>query len=153
MKKIFQIAFVAGALLSATTSCDNYIDITPKGSITVDSAYQYYELVVNPMRSYYPTSFMLLSDNQWTKESNIIGMENISADGMNFTFNETADRTLLSDNNLYENMYNFILRSNLIIDNIDAAEGSQELKTLTKAEARVFRAWDHFLAVNTYAKA
>jgi hypothetical protein len=42
---------------------------------------------------------------------------------------------------------------NLVIDNIDDAEGSQELKTLAKAEARTFRAFDHFLAVNTYAKA
>ena len=32
------------------SSCDNYIDITPKGAITVDSTSQYYELIVNPMR-------------------------------------------------------------------------------------------------------
>ena len=45
------------------SSCDSYIDITPKGSITVDSTAQYYELIVNPMRSYYPSSFIMLSDN------------------------------------------------------------------------------------------
>ena len=134
-------------------SCDNYIDITPKGSITVDSAYQYYELVVNPMRSYYPSSYALLSDDLWTRESNILGYESQTMDGINFTFNEAADRTILSDNNLYENMYSNILRSNLIIDNIDEASGSQAIKTLAKAEARTFRAFDHFLAVNTFAKA
>ena len=137
----------------ALTSCDSYIDITPKGKVTVDSVSQYYELIANPMRAYYPSSFILLSDDQWVKESNVLGYESNSSDGINFTFNEQADRTIISDNNLYENMYSFILRSNLVIDNIDDAIGSADLKPLAKAEARVFRAFDHFLAVNTFAKA
>lgn len=149
MKKIYYLLL----LMLPFTACDNYIDITPKGAVTVETAEQYYELVVNPLRSYYPSSYALLSDDAWAKESNIIGYESQSADGINFTFNEAADRTILSDNNLYENMYSNILRSNLIIDNIDAAEGAQEVKTLAKAEARIFRAFDHFLAINTYAKA
>lgn len=155
IKKILAVGFMCCGMTTVLplVSCDNYIDITPKGSITVDSAYQYYELVVNPMRSYYPSSFAYLTDELWAKEANIIGSESQTADGINFTFNEKADRTLLSDNNLYENIYAFILRSNLIIDNIDQAEGSQDIKTLAKAEARTFRAWDHFLAVNIFAKA
>ena len=151
MKKIIYSLFVL--LTMTTVGCDNYIDITPKGAVTVDSAQQYYELIATPMRTYYPSSFILLSDDQWVKESEILGFESISADGINFTFNEKADRTILSDNNLYENIYSFILRSNLVIDNVDKGQGSQELKTLAKAEARTFRAFDHFLAVNTFAKA
>ena len=157
--KINKISRVmVGAILftvhcSLFTACDDYIDITPKGSITVDSTAQYYELIVNPMRSYYPSSFIMLSDNQWAKESDILGYESQSMDAINFTFNEKADRTILPDNNLYENMYNFIMRSNLILDNIDETAGSQTLKTLAKAEARTFRAFDNFLAVNTFAKA
>lgn len=135
------------------TSCDSYIDITPKGAVTVDSARQYYELIVNPMRCYNPASYYYLTDDAWAKESNILGYESTSFHGINFTFNEQADRTLLADNNLYENMYAYILRMNLIIDNIDEADGSLELRTLAKAEARTFRAFDHFLAVNTFAKA
>ena len=151
MKKIIYPLFVL--LTMTTVGCDNYIDITPKGAVTVDSAQQYYELIATPMRAYYPSSFILLSDDQWVKESEILGYESISADGINFTFNEKADRTILPDNNLYENIYSFILRSNLVIDNVDKGQGSQELKTLAKAEARTFRAFDHFLAVNTFAKA
>ncbi len=151
MKKIIYSLFVL--LTMTTVGCDNYIDITPKGAVTVDSAQQYYELIATPMRAYYPSSFILLSDDQWVKESEILGYESISADGINFTFNEKADRTILPDNNLYENIYSLILRSNLVIDNVDKGQGSQELKTLAKAEARTFRAFDHFLAVNTFAKA
>lgn len=153
MRRAAFLLFSISYFLIFQTACDSYIDITPKGAVTVDSVRQYYELVVNPMRCYYPSAFALLSDDAWTKESNVIGYENQSADGINFTFNEQADRTLLSDNNLYENMYSNILRSNLIIDNVDEATGSPELKQLAKAEARTFRAFDHFLAVNTFAKA
>lgn len=153
MKKIIPIISLAALMAFSATSCDSYIDITPKGSITVDSTAQYYELIVNPLRSYYPSSYILLSDNQWAKESDILGYESQTMDGINFTFNEKADRTIFADNGLYENMYAFIMRSNLIIDNIDATTGDESLKKLAKAEARTFRAWDHFLAVNTFAKA
>lgn len=153
MKKlIYHIVLLCAVFVSAA-SCDSYIDITPKGAITVDSASQYYELIVNPLRGYQPASFAFLSDNMWAKESNILGNENRSRDGINFTFNEEADRTIVGDNNLYGNIYSFILRSNMVIDNIDKAPGTQTVKTLAKAEARVLRAWDHFLAINLYAKA
>ena len=153
MKKLLYHIGVFCALSLTTIGCDSYIDLTPKGKVTVDSVAQYYQLIVNPLRSYYPSAFIMLSDNQWAKESDILGYESISHDGINFTFNENADRTLVGDNGLYENMYAFIMRSNLIIDNIDDAQGPQDIKVLAKAEARVFRAWDHFLAINTYAKA
>ena len=153
MKKLlYQISILAVGLLSMA-GCDSYIDITPKGAITVDSVSQYYELVINPMRGYQGSAFAFLSDNMWAKESNIIGNENRSFDGINFTFNEQADRTIIGDNNLYANIYAYIMRENLVIDNIDKALGQQDLKTLGKAEARVMRAFDHFLAVNIYAKA
>jgi len=152
MKKIFT-AICLIAFCGAMPSCDSYIDITPKGSITVDSAYQYYELIANPMRGYQPSAFAFLTDELWAKESLIIGYENISFNGINFTFNEQADRTLQADNGLYENMYSNILRMNLVLDNVDAADGSESTKSLAKAEARTFRAFDHFLAVNTFAKA
>ena len=95
-------AFLAAATISLA-SCDNYIDITPTGAITVDSATQYLELVANPARAYYPSAFAMLSDNCWIKESNVIGKENNSWDGINTTFKEQADRNVLADNNLYEN--------------------------------------------------
>ena len=144
-------------LLSCITlgliSCENYIDITPTGKKTVDSTATYYDLIVLPNRCYYPTAFALLSDNTWSKESNILGNEFISWDGINMTFNEAADRKELSDNNLYVNCYSYILRSNIVISLIDESLGNPELKEVAKAEARIFRAWDHFILINTFAKA
>ncbi len=80
-------------LLLIVSSCDSYIDITPKGAVTVDSARQYYELIVNPMRCYNPASYYYLTDDAWAKESNILGYESTSFHGINFTFNEQADQS------------------------------------------------------------
>ena len=149
-KLLYSILFVAVAMFAA---CDDYIDITPKGAITVDSAYTYYELVVFPNRTYWPTSFALLTDDSYAREGNIIGNENTSLDGINFTFNENANRKELAQNNLYENAYMYILRYNIIIDNIDDSYGNDDIKKLGKAEARLLRAWEHFVVLNNYAKA
>ncbi len=140
-------------VMPAFYACDNYVDITPTGQKTVDSAATYYDLVAYPNRAYYPSAFALLTDNTWAKESNIFGYESISWDGINMTFNEQANRLTLSDNNLYENCYDYILRSNIVISNVDASIGNDSIKRLAKAEARLMRAWDHFIVVNTFAKA
>ena len=140
-------------MLLAFTACEHYIDITPKGQQTVDSTETYYDLVVLPNRAYYPTSFALLSDNVWAKESNIIGNEFITYDGINMTFNTAGDRLELSDNNLYANCYSYILRSNIVISLVGGSRGDASLKELARAEARLLRAWDHFILVNTYARA
>src|SRR5574344_122174 len=151
MRKLLYILFAVSSL--GYTACDYYVDITPTGKKTVDSTQTYYELVAYPNRCYYPTAFALLSDNAWSKESNIIGNEDKSFDGINMTFNENANRLTLSDNNLYENCYDYILRSNIVISGIDNSTGSDSLKQLAKAEAKIMRAWDHFVLVNTFAKA
>lgn len=135
------------------SSCEKFVDITPTGKKMVEETQEYYDLVAQPLRAYYDSAYALLSDNAWSKESTILGYEYVSFDGINMTFNEDADRTQLSDNNLYANCYKFILRSNIVISLVDSSNGTPELKRLAKAEAKLMRAWDHFIAVNTYAKA
>ncbi len=150
MRKLLYILLVL--LIWGLAACENYVDITPTGKKTVDSTATYYELVALPNRTYNPMSFALLSDNVWSKESNIIGKEYISFDGINMTFNEAANRKELSDNNLYANCYTYILRSNIVISLIDHSMGDKDMKELAKAEAKLMRAWDYFILVNTFAK-
>lgn len=135
MRKLLYILPVL--LILGFAACENYVDITPTGKKTVDSTETYYELVALPNRSYYPSSFALLSDNVWSKESNIIGKEYLSSDGINMTFNEDADRKELSDNNLYANCYQYILRSNIVISLVDHSTGDKDVKELAKAEAKL----------------
>ena len=124
MRKLLYILPVL--LILGLAACENYVDITPTGKKTVDSTDTYYELVALPNRCYYPSAFALLSDNVWSKESNIIGKEYLSWDGINMTFNEDADRKELSDNNLYANCYEYILRSNIVISLVDYSTGDKD---------------------------
>ncbi|HEU0126155.1 MAG TPA: RagB/SusD family nutrient uptake outer membrane protein, partial [Flavobacterium sp.] len=45
-----------------------------------------------------------------------------------------------------------INRWNTIISLVDNSKGDENTKRLAKAEAKIYRAYDHFLLVNTYAK-
>ena len=90
MRKLLYILPVI--LILGFAACEDYVDITPTGKKTVDSTDTYYELIALPNRAYPPAAFALLSDNVWSKESNIIGNEFISWDGINMTFNEAANR-------------------------------------------------------------
>ena len=134
-------------------SCKKYIDLVPKGTLVVESTKDYYELVSYPNRAYVISNFQYLVDDQYMKESNVIGRSK-NIDIVNFTFDETENRVqLITSSNMYSRSYLYINRWNTIISLVDESNGDQALKQLAKAEAQVLRAFDHFLLVNTYAKA
>ena len=134
-------------------SCKKYIDLVPKGTLVVESTKDYYELVSYPNRAYVISNFQYLVDDQYMKESNVIGRSK-NIDIVNFTFDETENRVqLITSSNMYSRSYLYINRWNTIISLVDESNGDQALKQLAKAEAQVLRAFDHFLLVNTYVKA
>lgn len=53
---------------------------------------------------------------------------------------------------IYTFYYRIIANANLIIDNIDAAEGSDADKKAIKGEALTYRAWAHFVLVQVFGK-
>lgn len=151
MKKYFKLLFCLPVLLSL--SCKKYTDITPKGALIINTAQELYELVALSNRGYPVNNFQYLVDDQWMKESNVIGA-NKTMDVINFTFDETENRVnLLSASSFYNQAYKYINRWNTVITLIDDSEGDAGLRTLAKSEAKVMRAFDHFLLINTYAKA
>ncbi|WP_448137038.1 RagB/SusD family nutrient uptake outer membrane protein [Sphingobacterium siyangense] len=143
----------ACATLVVFTACDKYLDITPKGSQLVRTAQDYYDLVAYPNRGYPINNFQYLVDDQYLKESNVIGLTpNINT--INFLFQEQEDRvSQLSASSFYNQCYKYIAQWNMIISLVDESTGDNELKTLAKAEAKMFRAFDYFHLINVYAKA
>lgn len=134
------------------TACEDYTDITPKGSLVIETAEQFYEMVSLPNRGYPINNFQYLSDDQWMKEVNVIG-RTPNIDILNFTFDESVDRvSLLTGSSFYNQAYTYINRWNTIITLVDNSKGDENTKQLAKAEAKIYRAYDHFLLVNTYAK-
>ena len=140
-------------LMLTVTSCEEYTDVTPKGALVIETAAQFYEMVSLPNRGYPINNFQYLSDDQWMKEGNVIGITP-NVDIINFTFDETADRvSLLKTSSFYNQAYAYINRWNTIITLVDNSKGEESTKQLAKAEAKINRAYDHFLLINTYAKA
>ncbi|MDO7744822.1 MAG: RagB/SusD family nutrient uptake outer membrane protein [Pedobacter sp.] len=148
-KYIYTLLFF---MLILSTSCKKYLDLKPTGKVTIEKTDEFYQLVSLPNRAYPINNFQYLSDDQYMKESNVIGRP-INIDIINFTFDEKTSRTnIIQSSSLYNQAYSYINRWNIIISLVDDSEGDQTLKTLAKAEAKVNRAFDHFLLVNTYAK-
>lgn len=147
------ITFIALLTLILMGGCKKYTDLTPTGSLLVENAQDYYELVSYPNRAYLISNFQYLVDDMWIKESNFIGVTpNINT--VHFSFNENIDRvSMISSSNFYERAYVYINRWNTIISLVDGSKGDDNVKALAKAEAKALRAFDHFLLVNVYAKA
>lgn len=139
-------------VMFGAASCEEYTDLTPKGALVIETADQFYEMVSLPNRGYPINNFQYLVDDQWMKESNVIGVTpNINT--INFTFDETTDRvSLMSGSSFYNQAYVYINRWNTIISLVDDSKGEGSTKQLAKAEAKIYRAYDHFLLVNHYAK-
>jgi len=140
-------------LMLSITACEKYTEITPKGAFIVETADDFYKLVSLPNRGYPINNFQYLVDDQWMKESNVIGITpNVNT--INFTFDESIDRvSMLTASSFYNQAYTYINRWNTVISLVDNSKGDEKTKQLAKAEAKVLRAYDHFLVVNTYAKA
>lgn len=151
MKQIYKI--IASLLILSAASCEEYTDLTPKGSLVIETADQFLETVSLPNRGYPINNFQYLSDDQWMKEGDVIGKTpNINI--INFTFDETTDRvSLLNTSSFYNQAYTYINRWNTIISLVEDSKGDTGTKQLAKAEAKIYRAYDHFLLINTYAKA
>ncbi|MDQ1142992.1 RagB/SusD family nutrient uptake outer membrane protein [Pedobacter agri] len=151
MKKYSYIVAILLAVL--VSGCEKYTDVVPTGSIVVETAEDYYKLVSLPNRAYPINNFQYLVDDQWIRESYVIGQRK-SIDIINFTFDDSDARTnLLSGSSFYNQTYSYINRWNTVISLVDGSKGEDNIKQLAKAEAKIYRAFDHFMLVNVYAKA
>src|SRR5690606_29525037 len=147
MKLINAVLLFFGVI--SFTACDKYLDLVPTGSQLVSTTQDYYDLVAWPNRGYPVNNFQYLVDDQWMRESYVIGVApNINT--INFLFQESEDRmSRISSSSMYNQAYKYIGQWNSIISLVDGSQGEVDLKQLAKAEAKIFRAYDHFLLVRS----
>ena len=156
MKKILLTLASAAMLL---TSCDDKLDIKPYGSSTLStvdeletllnglpylwSGSDYFDLEVICNNTYRP----------WNGVADYIGNDN-SLRYAYFTYDESIDRADLTDDDYrYNNLYQNINYMNTVISKVPGADGGTAQKNdQIVAEARVRRAWYHFLLVGMYAR-
>ena len=154
MTALFVISqFLLGVSL---TSCDDKLDITPKGKVTLSSVDEL-ELLLNQeyLLGDFPSDNIGIlageSVGTFDQVSAVLSQKNTVKYAL-MAFDENVDRaTLTTIDERYNNIYKYINYMNTVITKMDKATGEDSKKSSLVAEARVMRAWLHFLAVVIHA--
>lgn len=157
MKKFIYNLIIVGTLFF--TSCSDFTDIQPKGKNLLSTTDEI-EMLLNNEFTMESTDAKTMSGDMLTVLSNIaneISKPNRTRDAIMITFdasNQDKMAELTSNDREYSDYYNVIGRiANVVLSQIDAADGSEDIKNKLKCEALVLRAYFHYLLVNKYAKA
>ena len=153
------LAFTIGclAIVPTLTSCDDQLDITPKGKVTLSTVNEL-ELLLNQeyMLGDIPSDNIGIlageSVGTFDQVSAVMSQTNTVKYAL-MTFNEQIDRAILTTSDeRYNNIYKYVNYMNTVITKMDEATGDASRKPALVAEAKVMRAWLHFLAVVIYAR-
>lgn len=152
------MALWAMMLIGMTSSCDDQLEIIPKGQTTLSNVDDL-ETLLNQRFSMYPRpeEMNVLTGVQY-KGYPAIGQQLTETNTFNYAFltgDESVDLSNLTDGSncedIYENIYKLIRNFNIVIDKGPDATGSDATRRRIIAEAKILRAWFHFLAVNFFA--
>lgn len=153
MKKIIIYIFLAVIF----AGCDSKLDIVPKGKSTLSTVEDLESLLNQPYYIYNGASDLeTLANNsypsKWKTPAQMLKQKN-SVEYALLACDETVNRAdLTTSSSRYEEIYRMINYMNVIISKAPDASGNDVLKKRIIAEAKVLRAWYHFMAVNIYAR-
>lgn len=149
MKKLFIYLLLA----SFFCSCDDFLDITPKGKLLPKNLQDYDEMMGDPS---HPSGAFPLPD--------MCGDNIVLTDALvNSSFTRETTKaylyqdefyTITEDDAVWNNAYSKIYTFNLVLERVDGAEnGNDEDRKRVKAEARFNRAYYYWFLHSCYAKA
>lgn len=143
-------------LVTVFTSCEDKLDIIPKGKVTLATVDEL-ELLLNQeyLLGDFPSDNIGIlageSVGTFDQISAVLSQKNTVKYAL-MAFDESVDRaTLTTVDERYNNIYKYINYMNTVIAKMDKATGDESKKSALVAEARVMRAWFHFLAVVIHA--
>lgn len=155
MKKILGIL----SILLMFVSCDDKLDIKPKDKTTLDSVDDI-ETLLNQW--FTAGQSMTWSDMECVANTSLpiymsvtdILSNRTAIEYAQFTYDESINRaSLTATDSRYNDLYNHIMYMNVVISKMpDATGGTSKRKAQYIAEAKVMRAWLHFLLVNIHAR-
>lgn len=155
MKKYIS-SMLVGAVALLSVSCDDKLDITPKGMTTLDNVADL-ELLLNQEYSFGngPLSDIGMVCNDgfpaWSSMSELLASPT-TLEYAYVKWDESMDRaTLAESDSRYNTLYKQIYYCNVILEKAPEASGSDAVRNLIMAEAKVKRAYFHYLLVNIYA--
>ena len=155
--KIRKITTVLTAAMLTFASCDSKLDIVPLGMTTLDTVDDL-ETLLNQtplLTTSDKNPYEILCNNMylnWEGLPEYLSNRN-SINYALFTYDESVDRAdLTTTDDVYESLYSNINYMNVIISKAPDASGDAAKRKQIIAEAKVLRAWYHFLLANMYAK-
>ncbi len=149
MKRLFIYVLLAGLFCS----CDDFLDITPKGKLLPKTLQDYDEMMGDPAHpsAAYPLADMC-GDNIVLTESRINSFFT-SSTGKAYLWQEEF-YTETEDDAVWNDAYSKIYTFNLVLERVDGAEnGNEEDRRRVKGEARFNRAYYYWFLHSCYAKA
>ena len=152
MKKI--ISIFAAAL--CMVSCSDMLDIVPKGKTTLEKTLDL-EMLLNQEYGFTMAAEdigMICNESigSMTSVPEVLAQPNTVAYA-HMTYDETVDRAALTPTDgRYDNAYKYINYMNTILSKIGDAEGEESRKPSIIAEARIIRAYMHWIMVNIHAR-
>lgn len=146
--------FLASCLF---TSCDDQLDIVPKGKTTLENVTDL-EALLNQEYSFVelPATDLGIICNellgQWASVASVLSQPN-TVEYANMAYDEQVDRAVLTtQNSRYNAIYKYINYMNVLISKMPDAEGDATYKAQYIAEARIIRAYFHWLLTVIHAK-
>lgn len=151
MKKLIYILCV---IAFAFTSCDDYLDVVPKGKKVPDKVEDYQALLRAEIRLIFNhTEILYLTDEMFPGGTSLFLDDRFPISKIHFFADESRERVPFIDSDkLYNDCYKRVAVYNTIIEGVDASEGDEFLKKQVKSQAYILRAFNHFVLVNCYAK-
>lgn len=156
MKQNMIKLFCAICIICGFTACDDSLDITPKGKVTLGTVAEL-ELLLNQeylMNDEPSNSLGILCGEtvgMFDQVSTVLSQKNTVKYAL-MAYDESVDRAILTtDDARYSALYQYINYMNTVITMMPSASGDESRKAPLVAEARVMRAWLHLLAAVVYA--
>lgn len=147
---------LAATLLLPLSACDDQLDIVPKGKVTLETIDEL-ELLLNQeykMEDYPADNLGIVSGEtvgMFDQVTTVLSQTNTVKYAL-MTGSEEVDRaTLTTSDQRYNSIYRYVNYMNVIISKMPDAVGDDSRRAPLIAEAKVMRAYLHWLAVNIYA--
>lgn len=147
--------FIACVATLFFSSCDDKLDITPKGKSTLSSVNDLEMLFNQQYDIGMPfIDLGLVCNESYSQVVNVptaLTQKNTALYAM-IAYDESVDRASLTlTDTRYTNAYKYINYMNTIIEKMPGASGDETKKKALIAEAHIMRAYIHWLMVNIYA--
>ena len=137
-------------------ACENYLDLTLKGATLLDNLTEIEYLLNGDYKNsaYEFEDLYIITNDSYGKMANpsTVLANNVGLAYALMAYDESVDRyAYTSSNQQYNAYYSNINRMNILLARLDDLSGDTALKASLAAEAKVLRAYWHYLLVNIFA--